>query len=310
MRKFSIVSFLSLCLFLSAFLIAPASPAAASTSLTFPESWDIGQAFVIALSSTRPFEAPSVTWLERTIPLDVERGRKGYVSYALLGAHVRDITAGAFPLLVDFSQDGRDFRVRSEIQLIAREYPEEHLTVDRRMVTPPESEMARINNEARLATAARNTMTVRRQWTTPPYRPVPGIVTSPYGFRRFFNGVPRAPHAGADFRAAVGTPVRAPFAGDVILTGDHFFAGKSIYIDSGNGVISLFFHLSEIDVREGDHVRQGQVIGRTGATGRVTGPHLHLGFSLAGQYVDPVPLFYTSVTELLRNMRTEIVRHY
>ena len=151
-------------------------------------------------------------------------------------------------------------------------------------------------------------MTARRLWTTPPERPVAGIVTSPYGFRRFFNGVPRNPHAGADFRAATGTPIRAMFAGRVVLTGNHFFAGGSIYIDSGNGVITEYFHLSEINVRAGDQVTKGQVIGLAGATGRVTGPHLHLGLNLAGQHVDPVPLFETSVTQLLNTMRTAVVR--
>jgi len=286
----------------------PIASDAALTSLTFPESWDIGQPFVIALSSRTSFEDPSVIWQGQTIPLDVEHGREGFVSYALLGVHVRDGQPGNHPLVVDFSQDGRDFRVKADIRLNARQYPEQRLTVEPSMVTPPSSEAERINREARLARAARQTMTVRRQWTTPPYRPVPGVVTSPYGFRRFFNDVPRNPHAGVDFRAATGTPIGAMFAGRVILTGNHFFAGGSIYIDSGNGVISEYFHLSEIYVREGDQVAKGQVIGRAGATGRVTGPHLHLGLSLAGQHVDPMPLFDTSVTQLLSTMHSAVVR--
>ena len=303
MKRFCLLCLL--CLLLCAL---PIASHAALTSLTFPESWDIGQAFVVALSSRTPFKAPSVIWQGRTIPLDVERGRKGYVSYALLGIHVRDAQPGRHPLIFDFSQDGRDFRVKSEIYMNAREYPEQRLTVAQDMVTPPSSEAERINREARQARAARQTMTVRRQWTTPPYRPVPGVVTSPYGFRRFFNNVPRNPHAGTDFRAATGTPVGAMFSGRVILTGDHFFAGKSIYIDSGNGVITEYFHLSEIDVREGDQVVKGQVIGRAGATGRDTGPHLHLGLSLAGQHVDPVSLFETSITQLLSEMHTVVIR--
>ena len=285
-----------------------AMPADASTSITFPETWDVGQAFIVALSSHTEFEESSVIWMGRTVSLDVEPGREGHVSYALLGSHVRDVKPGAYSLVFDFSQDGRKFRVKCDIQLNARQYPEEHLTVEDRMVTPPKSEAARINREAKLAAAARKTMTATRQWTTPPDRPVPGVVTSSYGFRRVYNGVPRSPHAGTDFRAPTGTSVRAPFAGSVVLTGDHYYAGKSIYIDSGNGVISLFFHMSEIDVKEGDQVRKGQVVGKSGASGRVTGPHLHYGLSLAGQYVDPAPLFETSVTALLRDMRTEVVR--
>jgi murein DD-endopeptidase MepM/ murein hydrolase activator NlpD len=120
--------------------------------------------------------------------------------------------------------------------------------------------------------------------------------------------MPRGYHAGTDFRAAVGTPVKAPFAGTVILTGHHYYAGKSVYIDAGNGVIGLFFHLDKVRVKKGDLVKKGQVIGESGATGRVTGPHLHFGLSLAGQYADAAPLFETSVTALLKSMKRETVR--
>ena len=302
--KKRILSFCLPCLL----LVALVTPAVASTSLTFPESWDIGQAFVVALSSHTVFEEPSVIWMGETISLDVEPGREGYVSYALLGSHVRDVKSGSHSLWFDFSQDGKQFRVKCDIQLNARKYPEEHLKVAASMVTPPKSEAARISREAKLAAAARKTMTEKRYWTTPPDRPVPGIVTSRYGFRRIYNGVPRSPHAGVDFRAPTGTPIKAPFAGKVILTGDHYYAGKSIYIDSGNGVINLFFHLSEISVKEGDQVKKGQVVGKSGSSGRVTGPHLHYGLSLAGQYIDPEPLFDTSVTALLKNMKTAVIR--
>ena len=303
MKKFYL-SFCLPCLILAVFI----TQAAASTSLTFPENGDVGQAFVVALSSHTAFEEPSVVWMGETISLDVEPGREGYVSYALLGSYVRDVKPGSHPLTFDFSQDGKQFRVKCDIRLNARKYPEERLKVAEGMVTPPKSEAARIDREAKLAAAARKTMTERRYWTTPPDRPVPGVVTSSYGFRRIYNGVPRNPHAGTDFRAPTGTPVKAPFAGKVILTGDHYYAGKSIYIDSGNGVINLFFHLSDINVKEGDQVKKGQVVGKSGSSGRVTGPHLHYGLSLAGQYVDPVPLFDTSVTALLKKMKTEVIR--
>ncbi|MDR1732129.1 MAG: M23 family metallopeptidase [Synergistaceae bacterium] len=285
-----------------------ARPLYASTSVTFPESWDLGQAFVVALSSHRPFENPSVTWQGRVISLDVEPGREGYVSYALLGAHVRDVKAGNHPLNFDFTQDNRLFRVKCSIALKNRKYPEEELKVANKMINPPKSELERIKQESRLTAAARRTMTAKRLWTTPPTRPVPGVFTSRYGYRRIYNGVPGGYHGGTDFRAAVGTQIRAPFAGTVVLTGDHYYAGKSVYIDSGNGVISLFFHMSEIDVKKGDFIEKGQIIGKTGATGRITGPHLHYGLSLGGQYVDAAPLFSTSVTALLKEMKTEVVR--
>ena len=283
-------------------------PARAATFVTFPDEWDIGQAFVVALSSHASFESASVTWLDQVVSLDVEPGREGFVSYALLGSYVRDVKPGSYPMEFCFTQDGERFRVKCTIQLNAKKYPEERLKVEEKMVTPPKSEATRIKKEAQLAANARKMMTLKRLWTTPPTRPVPGIFTSSYGFRRIYNGVPRGYHAGTDFRAAVGTPIKAPFAGTVVLTGHHYYAGQSVYIDSGNGVISLFFHMSKINVKEGDFVAKGQVIGQSGATGRITGPHLHFGLSLAGQYVDAAPLFETSVTNLLKKMKTEIVR--
>jgi biotin carboxyl carrier protein len=279
----------------------------ASTSVIFPENWEVGQAFVVALSSHSVFESPSVIWMDRVVSLDVEAGREGHVSYALLGSYVRDVKPGDYPLEFGFVQNQRRYRVQCTVQLKEKKYPEEHLKVADRMVTPPKSEAARIQKEARLATAARNIMTERRLWTTPPARPVPGIFTSSYGFRRVYNGIPRGYHAGTDFRAAVGAPIKAPFAGKVVLTGQHYYAGGSVYIDSGNGVISLFFHMSEISVKEGDMIEKGQVIGKAGATGRVTGPHLHYGLSLAGQYVDAAPLFGTSVTALLKEMKNTVI---
>jgi murein DD-endopeptidase MepM/ murein hydrolase activator NlpD len=297
------------CLFLwCAGCLWHAVPAVASTSVTFPESWEIGQAFVVALSSHTPFESSSVTWLDRVISLDVEPGREGYVSYALLGSYVRDVKPGEYPLEFGFIQDNERFRVQCTVRLKAKKYSEEHLKVDDKMVTPPKSQLARIQKETRLTTAARKTMTEKRLWTTPPARPVPGIFTSSYGFRRVYNGVPKGYHAGTDFRAPVGAPIKAPFAGRVVLTGNHYYAGGSVFIDSGNGVVSLFFHMSDIGVKKGDLVKKGQIIGKSGATGRVTGPHLHYGLSLAGQYVDAAPLFETSVTALLKTMKSEVIR--
>ena len=102
-----------------------------------------------------------------------------------------------------------------------------------------------------------------------------------------------------DFRAAAGNPVRAALPGRVVLAGDHYFAGKSVYVDSGGGVISHYFHLDSIGVREGERVKRGAVIGKSGMTGRSTGPHLHFGLSLSGQLVNPEPLFDGTISAML-----------
>jgi murein DD-endopeptidase MepM/ murein hydrolase activator NlpD len=115
-------------------------------------------------------------------------------------------------------------------------------------------------------------------------------ISSPFGYRRVINGAPRAPHTGVDLRAPMGTEVLAANSGRVALVGNFFFSGDSLVLDHGAGLYTTYFHLSEFKVREGAEVQKGEVIGLSGMTGRVTGPHLHWGARLNGARVDPFEL--------------------
>ena len=171
-----------------------------------------------------------------------------------------------------------------------KEYQTRQLTVAPRYVEPPPEVSERIARESRQQRAIFATATEERLWRGAWRRPVAGRATSAFGSRSVFNGQPRSPHSGADFRAAEGTPVTAPNLGRVVLTGDTYFSGGSVILDHGWGLYSYFAHLSEILVEEGDLVATGQVVGRAGSTGRVTGPHLHWTLRLNGARVDPLSL--------------------
>jgi len=133
-------------------------------------------------------------------------------------------------------------------------------------------------------------VTVERLWRGRFDAPVPGVASSSYGRLTVLNGEPSGRHQGTDFRAAVGTPVHAPNAGRVVLAKDLYFAGNTVILDHGLGVFSLVAHLSRIDVAVGDRVSRGHVLGQSGATGRVTGPHLHWAVRFGETSVDPLSL--------------------
>lgn len=171
-----------------------------------------------------------------------------------------------------------------------KEYAAQHITLkNKRQVSPNPDDLKRIERELEEQVAAYR---IYRDGVTPSNvmldRPVAGgRLSSPFGLRRFFNGQARNPHSGLDFAVPAGTPVKAPAAGRVILVGDFFFNGKTVFVDHGQGFISMFCHLSAIDVKVGDDVARSALIGKVGATGRATGPHLHWNVSLNNARVDP-----------------------
>lgn len=175
---------------------------------------------------------------------------------------------------------------RVDFEVIDKAYPTQTLTVASKYVEPDPATLERIARERRRI----NEIKAMRSGVAPELsfvQPVDGPLSSRFGLRRVFNGQPRSPHLGLDIAAPTGTPVLAPAAGEVVEVGDFFFSGNLVAIDHGSGLLSLYGHLSRVDVVPGQQVRQGDPIGAVGATGRVTGAHLHWTVVLNAHSVDP-----------------------
>ena len=183
------------------------------------------------------------------------------------------------------------------LDFLKGDYAKEVLNVEPSKVSPPKEVLERIKKEAAEAKAIYNKTTPRRLWNSPFEIPLQSAITSQYGNARVFNNTLQSYHSGTDFKAAMGTPITASNSGKVVLVKERYFAGGSVIVDHGEGVYSVYYHLSAFRVKVGDEVRKGDVVGLSGASGRVTGPHLHFGFVVGGISVEPMD-FIAKVKEL------------
>ncbi len=185
-------------------------------------------------------------------------------------------------------QPGRGNPIKVEFAVADKRYEEQRLTVkNQRHVEPSKEDLERIERERKRIDAALGNFDAARVPKFVLRAPVDGRRSSSFGLRRFFNDQPRNPHTGMDIAAPTGTPILSPAPGVVTDTGDYFFNGNTVFVDHGQGVVTMYCHLSRIDVKPGDEVTTGTPLGLVGATGRVTGPHLHWGVAVNRAMVDP-----------------------
>ena len=209
---------------------------------------------------------------------------------ALIGA---DLEAKPGPAIVDVtttSQTGARRETRITFKIKMKPFKKESFSVPAEFEQLAPEVLERIKKDQEQFARAFMSSAPERIWEAPFLLPVPGDITSPFGYRRVINGTSRAPHTGVDLRAPMGSEVFASNHGRVVLLGDFFFSGNSVVLDHGGGLYTVYFHLSELKVPTGSSVRKGDLIGLAGMTGRVTGPHLHWGARLNGARIDPFEL--------------------
>jgi Peptidase family M23 len=176
------------------------------------------------------------------------------------------------------------------VVITAQHFPTQKLTVPDTMVHLDAADLIRAKEEQKEVLASMAPVTPSRWWSGPFILPTGGDEMNSFGKRRIINGEPRNPHSGEDFAAPAGSNVVAANDGVVSLVGDHFFSGHSIFIDHGDGLYTMYFHLSKVLVSPAQHVKKGDVIGLVGSSGRATGPHLHWGARLNGARINPIEL--------------------
>ena len=195
------------------------------------------------------------------------------------------------PLRIDATlQDGTGATWSKPVPVVQAPYDERHLKVSRKFVKPTLAQRKRAAREAKALTAALATASPERRWRGSFARPTAGVETSPFGTRRTYNDKKKSRHLGLDLDGAIGVPIVAAGRGRVALASERFYSGGTVVIDHGQSVFTMYFHMSRIDVRVGDVVEKGQGLGAVGATGQVTGPHLHFSVRFGDLYVDPARL--------------------
>jgi len=249
-----------------------------------------GSLLIAEVVGTKPLSGFAGDWDGREIPLWSE-GEKSEILHGLIGVDLEK-APGRYAWKVSWKNAaGEEKSCSAPVTVRAGKFPIERLTVEKQFVQPEPEQEKRAEEDQKKMRAIFQTVTPERYWEGKFLLPLKGVTTGGnFGRRRILNGEARSPHAGVDFPALAGTPVFATQAGKVVLAEELFYSGNIVVIDHGYGIYTLYAHLSAMDAQPGQMVKAGEEIGKVGATGRVTGPHLHWGLTVESARVNALQI--------------------
>ncbi len=252
----------------------------------FPKSLKQGDVFLLRINAPSLIQSVQGEFQGKKFPLSSEEGRRTHE--ALLGIDL-DTKPGRYEWKISAAgEDGNRHSKIVQLKVEKTAFAVQKLTLPKSMVDLDAKTLERVNRESKRVRILFQGVREEKLWKGPFVRPLEGEVSGAFGNRRIINGQAKNPHSGIDLQAEAGTPVAACTGGLVVLADELFFAGKTVILDHGWGLYSMYFHLSEMGVGEGDKLRTGEILGRVGSTGRSTGPHLHWGTIIRGARVDPL----------------------
>ncbi|PYX34283.1 MAG: hypothetical protein DMG80_02610 [Acidobacteria bacterium] len=248
-----------------------------------------GAPVLLRVKTPKLVQTLSGKWLDHEIPFTFDARQKEW--FALAGSS-QETKPGTYPIeLHAESKSGQSLSYRQQLKILRQHYPKVTvLKVPGRYTAPDPEQMRVIAHDKEVKAEAFKSLTPERSWKGSFQRPVTAEISDVFGVQRVFNGSVQSTHQGLDFRVPTGTPVSAVNSGTVILAQSLYFEGNCVVIDHGQGLLTLYLHLSELSVKPGDHVSKAQQIGLSGGTGRATGPHLHLAVRWQGIYLNPAGL--------------------
>ncbi len=267
---------------------ASAAPAAGWAIHCQPSRIVNGSPVVFRVTTLKPVRSLTGNWLGHEIEFSFDRRAKTW--FAIAGASL-ETKPGSYSIQLHAETTaGQPISFEKRIPIQGRRYPRVLLKVPGRYTAPSPEEQREIQQDKKTKEDVFKTLSPEREWRGSFDPPVKAQISDVFGVQRVFNGSVQSTHQGLDFRVPAGTPVAAVNHGQVILARPLFFEGNCVVIDHGQGLLTLYLHLSKFSVREGDVVSKGQQIGVSGGTGRATGPHLHLAVRWQGVYLNPQTL--------------------